>query len=352
MSSFSTILNTQEQLKQGIISCEIRPFSLVEKDFPENSKINNEELYTLEQLDLKYNLERFISEEEQFFLSLRKPDYFENQKHLSPTMRSILLDWLMEICATVSFKRCTYHASVSYLDLFLSLTSDIETNKLQLLGVVCLIISAKNEEISLPNLECFSRFTDLAYNKKQIIKYEQYVLEILNYRIIYPNLGFWANYTLLKWDEFTDFFLKKYTFDLPLYFKHGLKLPKFRENTDEEYFLFRNFFQIIDLITLDFEFMKFSDKLLSISIIYILVGLMLKIFTLSEVLKEYTNGSQFFSKFIELNDIFNKFINSYFATGLDDLIDHLIYVCQFFNIQFDYSLPINQNESIDQMVII
>jgi Cyclin, N-terminal domain len=85
-------------------------------------------------------------EETQF--SLRNPDNFALlQDHVTAQMRSILVNWLLEVNAQLGFKRETYYLTVSLLDRALQQIPSILSGEFQLLGVVCLIISAKFEVI-------------------------------------------------------------------------------------------------------------------------------------------------------------------------------------------------------------
>lgn len=72
-------------------------------------------------------------------------NYFSNHPHLTHEHRAILVDWMMEICEDLAFKRDTLHFAVNYLDRFLSKTENIEKNILQLIGVACLCIAGKFE---------------------------------------------------------------------------------------------------------------------------------------------------------------------------------------------------------------
>ena len=103
--------------------------------------------YSQESVDDRYNLERSILENEEALSIARVPDYFRQQRFIDVRMRVILVDWIMEVCSQLSFKRATYHMAVVLLDVFLSKMPDLRTNYLQLLGVTCLIIAAKNEVI-------------------------------------------------------------------------------------------------------------------------------------------------------------------------------------------------------------
>jgi hypothetical protein len=101
--------------------------------------------YSQEDLDDKFNLEKFIAENEDSLILSREPNYFLRQKYIDVRMRVILADWIMEVCSQLSFKRATFHSAVVLMDVFLSKMPDLKTSYLQLLGVTCLIISAKNE---------------------------------------------------------------------------------------------------------------------------------------------------------------------------------------------------------------
>jgi hypothetical protein len=69
----------------------------------------------------------------------------EKQPYIEPSMRIILVDWIMEVCYQFRFKRNTFHMSVMLIDVYMSSTCNLPTNLLQLIGVTCLCIASKNE---------------------------------------------------------------------------------------------------------------------------------------------------------------------------------------------------------------
>ena len=70
------------------------------------------------------------------------PDYMEKvQKDINPAMRDILLDWLVEVAEEYKLVSDTLYLTVSYVDRFLSHHS-VNRNKLQLLGVSCMLIAS------------------------------------------------------------------------------------------------------------------------------------------------------------------------------------------------------------------
>ena len=74
------------------------------------------------------------------------PFYFQkNQNNINPLMRTILLDWMMEVCSEFTLKRETFHLSVNYVDRYLSKVRNIEKYRLQLIGLSAMYIASKNE---------------------------------------------------------------------------------------------------------------------------------------------------------------------------------------------------------------
>ncbi|CAK7330031.1 unnamed protein product [Dovyalis caffra] len=92
----------------------------------------------------------------------------EVQNDVSVNMREILVDWLVEVAEEYRLVSDTLHLTVSYIDRFLS-SQALSRNKLQLLGVSCMLIASKYEEISPPHVENFCHITDNTYTKDQIV---------------------------------------------------------------------------------------------------------------------------------------------------------------------------------------
>jgi cyclin-A len=68
---------------------------------------------------------------------LRRPiadNFGKIQKDISPAMRAILVDWLVEVTDEFKLQADTLYLAVSYIDRFLT-TDAITRDRLQLLGV-------------------------------------------------------------------------------------------------------------------------------------------------------------------------------------------------------------------------
>ncbi|XP_050105329.1 cyclin-A3-4-like isoform X3 [Malus sylvestris] len=84
------------------------------------------------------------------------------QNDISPNMREILVDWLVEVAEEYQLATDTLYLTVSYLDRYLS-SYAVSRSKLQLLGVCCMFVASKYEEICPPRVEDFCYVTDNTY---------------------------------------------------------------------------------------------------------------------------------------------------------------------------------------------
>lgn len=110
---------------------------------------------------------------------------------LQPRMRSILVDWLSEVCEVYNLLRETYYLAVDLIDRFLSLQSDIPKHHLQLIGITCLFIAAKIEEIYPPKLSEFAYVTDGACTEDEIIINELVILKALKWGLYPMTVNSW-----------------------------------------------------------------------------------------------------------------------------------------------------------------
>jgi cyclin A len=94
--------------------------------------------------------------------------YMESvQSDINPMMRSILLDWLVEVGQEYRLTSDTLFLSAAYIDRFLSLV-DVKRNRLQLVGVTAMLVASKYEEIYAPQVEEFCYITDNTYTREQV----------------------------------------------------------------------------------------------------------------------------------------------------------------------------------------
>ena len=87
-----------------------------------------------------------------FLQRVRRPmvKYMEMVQHdITAQMRAILVDWMVEVAQEYKLVSETLYLSVSYVDRYLS-AIPVQRNQLQLVGVTCMLLASKYEEIYAP----------------------------------------------------------------------------------------------------------------------------------------------------------------------------------------------------------
>ncbi|XP_001356167.4 G1/S-specific cyclin-E isoform X1 [Drosophila pseudoobscura] len=114
---------------------------------------------------------------------LRSTTMLEQHPGLQPRMRAILLDWLIEVCEVYKLHRETFYLAVDYLDRYLHVAHKVLKTHLQLIGITCLFVAAKVEEIYPPKIGEFAYVTDGACTERDIRQHEKILLQALDWDI-------------------------------------------------------------------------------------------------------------------------------------------------------------------------
>ncbi|KAG8562679.1 hypothetical protein GDO81_015768 [Engystomops pustulosus] len=78
---------------------------------------------------------------------LRDKNLFQRHPELQQSMRSILLDWLMEVCEVYKLHRETFYLAQDFFDRFMATQENVVKTRLQLIGITSLFIAAKLEAL-------------------------------------------------------------------------------------------------------------------------------------------------------------------------------------------------------------
>lgn len=117
---------------------------------------------------------------------LPDPQYLYKQRHLKPKMRSILVDWLVDMHLRFRLLPESLFLAINIMDRFMSVEV-VQVDKLQLLATASLFIAAKYEEVFSPLVKNYAYFTDGASTEEEILQAEKYILTILDFDLNYPN---------------------------------------------------------------------------------------------------------------------------------------------------------------------
>jgi cyclin B len=115
-----------------------------------------------------------------------RPLYMENQTHINERMRSILVDWLVEVHLKFKLVPETLYLTINLIDRYLE-RQEVSRPRLQLVGVTSLLIASKYEEIYPPELRDLVYICDRAYTRMEIIEMEEKILKTLEYNITIPS---------------------------------------------------------------------------------------------------------------------------------------------------------------------
>jgi len=116
-----------------------------------------------------------------------KADYLAGQTEILPKMRAVLVDWMVGVHLQFHMLQETLFSTVAILDRYLQTEiASVSRKKLQLVGVACMLIAAKYEEIYAPEIKDFVYITDHAYSEREIQKMEVQVLSVLKFDLGRP----------------------------------------------------------------------------------------------------------------------------------------------------------------------
>lgn len=107
-------------------------------------------------------------------------DYMTFQKDITPNMRAILVDWLIEVAEEYKLSSETLYLAVSYIDRYLS-KKTVLRGKLQLVGVASMLLASKYEEIYAPSVDEFVYISDNTYTKEEVFCMESSILDTLEF---------------------------------------------------------------------------------------------------------------------------------------------------------------------------
>lgn len=126
-----------------------------------------------------------------------KYGYLKAQKDINAKMRGILVDWLVDVSLKFKSLPLTLFGAVNLLDRYLERTQ-VPRGRLQLIGIACLMIMSKFEEIYPPSMQDYFQVCDKAYSQEEILDAEADVLQVLQFDIaVTPSVVFYES-ALLK----------------------------------------------------------------------------------------------------------------------------------------------------------
>ncbi|CAG9768232.1 unnamed protein product [Ceutorhynchus assimilis] len=119
-------------------------------------------------------------------------DYMDRQVCLSKWMRSLLIDWMVEIQESFELNHETLYLGVKLVDLYLDRVT-VSKEMLQLVGAAAMFVASKFDERIPPLIDDFLYICDGAYTRRDMIRMEINLLKVVNF-----NLGIPISYRFLR----------------------------------------------------------------------------------------------------------------------------------------------------------
>uniref|UniRef100_A0A1B6DWX0 Uncharacterized protein n=1 Tax=Clastoptera arizonana TaxID=38151 RepID=A0A1B6DWX0_9HEMI len=187
-------------------------------------------------------------------MKLRDPNLFMQHPCIESRMRAILLDWISEVCDVYRLHRETYYLTMDFIDRYLSRESNIPKQRLQLIGITCLAIAAKSEEIYPPKMREYAYVTDGACEEEEILKMEITIIQVLDWHLVPVTPLYWLKIFMQLCYQ------GKAKHDL------GFLYPQFSPA------LYDRVTRLLNLATLDAESLNYAYSILATSCVYLVVS--------------------------------------------------------------------------------
>ena len=205
------IINEDEEIKEEEITIEIQKENNLNLTHNNNDSNNESHIFNNEIIDDDEKYENYyidvskiksdsqipkeyinkiyrnlLIEEEKDISAMPIYEEIKSQKEINLQMRSILVDWIIDVHYKFGFTDETLFMTIFTIDRYISI-KQISRIKFQLLGITAMLLACKHEEINVPKIEDFIYITDNAYNKDEVTHMEKDILNALNFELLYPS---------------------------------------------------------------------------------------------------------------------------------------------------------------------
>ena len=131
-------------------------------------------------------------------------------------MRRILIEWLVDVHLKFKLLPETLFIAINLMDRYCQ-AQRLPKKQYQLLGVTCLLIAGKYEEIYPPHIEDYVNITDRAYTRQDVLEMERAILSQLQFEIMLPSTyRFLERYARISESPQLIFCLAQYAVELSL----------------------------------------------------------------------------------------------------------------------------------------
>jgi len=114
------------------------------------------------------------------------PHDFLEDGSVTANMRSILVDWIIQVQHHLKLCQETLYLAIGMLDLVL-LRRDVDPDKLQLVGVTALLVASKLEEYYPVDIKKLLHLTENSYKRVEVTHMERVLLDVMEFQVYLPS---------------------------------------------------------------------------------------------------------------------------------------------------------------------
>lgn len=178
---------------------------------------------------------------------------FENQTEIKPALRAILFDWILELSEQFKLQRETFYRTMYYLDKYMMIQPCIKRDNFQLLGMSCLWIAVKTEEVNGIRIQNLLEMTGNVYTESQVKETERDLVIKLGWKLCPPTLNGWMNVIINLWD---------------MYIARSRYEEIRKLNILSDYETYKEIMDRLDALNFDLRSLVFSSKKLTSALVY------------------------------------------------------------------------------------
>lgn len=112
------------------------------------------------------------------------------QTELNSKMRSILVDWLVDVHLKFRLAEATLYLTVQIIDAYLA-KRPTSRYSLQLVGITALLLASKYEDVEAPEISDCTYVCHETYEPSQVLAMELDILRTIDWNLTLPNAHIW-----------------------------------------------------------------------------------------------------------------------------------------------------------------
>ncbi|XP_050400045.1 cyclin-O [Patella vulgata] len=107
------------------------------------------------------------------------------QSEVTPGMRGLLVNWISKIHHQLALNQDTLFLTVNIIDRILA-CKRLSADGLQLLGLTCLLVASKQEEVTPPEIQELFEVSTVNYSREELKTLERHVLMAIGFDLFIP----------------------------------------------------------------------------------------------------------------------------------------------------------------------